>query len=158
MTENEIADAAREVEAPESWLLTLSREFGSAVRLGKSGIDLLADAACGAASTTKTITQKIAKRARRDLSLSSSEETLFEELGSKVVECPGGDYLSLKNDLEFWELVKGLHSIRGKVAKMAIAEQESQQEETAESAPQSPESDEAIPEVTAEQGDASEEG
>jgi len=132
MTENEIADSTRDVKPPESWLLTLSREFGRTIRLGKNGVDLVADAACGAANTTRNITKKIITLPRRDHSLSSSEEALFEKLGSKVAECPADDYLSLKNDLEFWNLVRQLHSIRGKVAKATVAEEEPQQEESAE--------------------------
>jgi len=154
MTENETADSARDVEAPESWLLTLSREFGRTVRLGKNGIELLADAACGAVNTTKTITKKIVELPRRDRSLSSSEEALFEELGSKVAGCPGGEYLSLKNDVEFWNLVKRLHSIRGKAAKTAVADQGPQQEESVDSAPENSESAEAIREENQEEEDA----
>ncbi len=137
MTENETADPTPEVEATESWLLTLAREFGSTVKRSKNGINLVADAACEAANTTRTIaknttetiSKKISAFPKRDHTLSSSEEALFEELGSKVAQCPGDDYLALKNDLEFWGLIKQLHSIRGKVAKGVVAEEESRQDE-----------------------------
>jgi len=156
MTENEIADSTRDVKPPESWLLTLSREFGRTIRLGKNGVDLVADAACGAANTTRNITKKIITLPRRDHSLSSSEEALFEKLGSKVAECPADDYLSLKNDLEFWNLVKQLHSIRGKVGKEAVAQQEPQQDEPSDSSAEGSESAEAVAEVGPEEEDAPE--
>jgi hypothetical protein len=159
MTEKGNADLQDDVEAPESWLFTLSREFGRTIRLGKNGIGLLAGAACGAANKTKTIAKKIAKLPRRDRNLSSSEEALFEELGSKVAECPGGDYLSLKDDLEFWKLVKQIHSIRGKAGKEAVAEEELQQEEpqqdeSSDSSAEDSESAKEIAEVIPDEEDA----
>lgn len=155
MTEKETADLQGDVEAPTSWLLTLSRECGRTVKLGKNGIDLLTDAAESALNTTATITKKIVAISRQDRNLSSSEEALFEELGSKIAECPGGDYLALKDDLEFWELIKQLHSIRGKGAKKAVAEDEPQQDETADSCPENSGSAEAAPEVIPEEEEAS---
>ncbi|MFC1596771.1 hypothetical protein ACFL5Q_02385 [Planctomycetota bacterium] len=146
MAENETSDAAGDVEAPKSWLLALSRDFGRTVRLGKDGIELLADAACGAANTTRTITKKIVKLPKPFCRRSPDENALLEKLGSRIADCPGGDYLSLKDDAEFWELVKELHSIRGKGDETAVAEEEPQQEETVDAVPEDSGAAEAAPE------------
>ena len=129
MTKKRKSDFRGDVEATESWLISLSRDFGKAFRRSKNGIDLLVDATGSALNTTKRITKRIVRCLRRDRSLSSSEEALFQALTSKVAECPEGDYLSLQHDVDFWKLVKQLNSIRRKVGKIAVAREEPQQDE-----------------------------
>ncbi len=144
----EQGEAAGQGDAERSWLITLSREFGRTFRRGKDGIDLLVEASESAFGTATTVTKRIAKFPRRIRQLSPGDEALFEELGAKCAECPADDYLALKNDLEFWELIRKLHSIRGKVAKVTAAQEECRQEaETADSSPEDAPSDEEIPEV-----------
>jgi len=146
MAENENADFGPDAEAidtTQSWLLSLSREVGRTIRLGKQGIDLLVDASGAALNTATTVTGKIVAIPKRARDLSSDEEAWFTELGSLVLECPGDDFTALKNDLEFWELIKRIHSIRGKASKDAIAEEQD-------------EPDEGIPEVVPEESNASE--
>ena len=129
MTQKEDANSKEDVKATESWLISLSRDFGKVLRRGTNGMDLLVDATGSALNTTRTITKRIARLPGRDRNLSSSEEALFQELGSTVAECPGGDYLSLQYDAEFWKLVKQLHSIRRKVGKKAVGREETQEDE-----------------------------
>jgi hypothetical protein len=117
MTEKENVDLVLDAEAAESWLISLSREFGKTLKRGKNGVDLLVDAADSAFNTATTITKKIVRLPRRGRNASSSEEALFEELRSKVAECPSDDCSSLKDDVEFWGLLKQLHSIRAKAGK-----------------------------------------
>jgi hypothetical protein len=112
MTEKENVDLVLDIEAAESWLISLSRELGRTFKRGRNGIGLLVDAAGSALNTTTTITKKFVRLPKRNRDVSSSEGALFEELGSKVAECPSGDCTSLKDDIEFWELIKQLHSVR----------------------------------------------
>ena len=129
-------------EAERSWLTTLSREFGRTFRRGKDGIDLLVDASESALVTTTDITKKLIAIPKRDRSLTSDEEALFQRLGEKCADCRNGDYLTLKNDVEFWELAKRLHSIRGKASKEVVAEEEPEEEVEESSSEDSP-----VPEV-----------
>ncbi len=136
-----------DVEATESWLVSLSRDIGGVARRSKNGIDLLVDSTESAVNTTKRITKKMVACLRPDRGLSSSEEALFQELGSKVAEYAAGEYLSLQYDVEFWELVKRLHSIRGKVGKRVVAAEEPHQDEDeAEDSPEESEIDSTGPE------------
>lgn len=137
MTEKEDSERKGDVEAAESWLISLSRDFGKALGRSKSGIDSLVDATGCAAKTTRKTTESILGYLSGGHGLSSSEEALFEELGSKVAQCPADDYLSLQYDAEFWKLVKQLHSIRRKIGKRAVAEEERPQDETTTSPEQS---------------------
>jgi hypothetical protein len=122
MSEKEDVDLVVDAEAAESWLTSLSRELGRTLKRGENGIELLVDAAGSALKTTTTITKKIVRLPRRDRTVSSSEDALLEELASMVAECPGGDCSSLKDDVEFWGLVKQLSAVRRKAGKAAAEE------------------------------------
>jgi hypothetical protein len=129
MTKKTDSELKGDVQAAESWLISLSRDFGKAFRRSKNGIELLVDATGSALKTTQRVTKKMVGCLRRDRNLSSSEEASFQELGTKVAECPEGDYLSLQYDVEFWKLVRQLNSMRRKAGRKAVAREEPQEDE-----------------------------
>jgi hypothetical protein len=112
MAETENTNPAFDVEAAESWLISLSRELGRTLRWGKNGINTLIDASGSAFKTTKRVTKKLARFPKRSRKPREDEVGVFEELGCKLEECSGDDCSSLKDDAEFWNLVRQLHAIR----------------------------------------------
>jgi hypothetical protein len=143
--------AQHNAKATVSWLICLSRDFGKAFRRGRNEIDLVVDSTMGAFSTTKRFTQRMVMRPKRDRNLSSSEEALLQELSFAVSECPDGDYTSLRDDVEFRQLEKQLHSLSRKVGGKAAAREEPRKEKTPEVSHEgpaeiSPEALEGIPE------------
>ena len=124
--------AQGKARAAGSWLIYLSRDLGKALRWSKDETDLWVDSAKSAFGTSKRVTKRVAALSKRSRDLSSSEEALFQELGLKVTECPERDYSSLKNDVEFWRLVKQVHSLRRKVSRKAAIGEEPRRDKAPE--------------------------